>query len=114
MRAGSLDRRIQFQRYVLEDDGFSEVKKWADHGSEIWASKTDLKDWEKLRGDGVSASLTSRFQVRSSVFTRGLTVKDAIKYSGVTYEIFGIKELGRNDILEITAGAEVSNGNSQA
>lgn len=114
MRVGKLDRRIQFQRYTVDDDGFSEVKIWADHGSEIWASKVDLKDWEKLRGDGASAELTSRFRVRSSSFTRGLTAKDALKYRGVTYEIFGIKELGRNEYLEITAGAKVSNGNSQA
>lgn len=113
MRAGSLDRRIQFQRFSMVDDGTSSVKTWADHGNPVWASKADLKDWELLRAEGVSASLTARFKVRSTEFTRGLTAKDAVNYRGISYEIFGIKELGRNTILEITAGAEVSNGNRQ-
>jgi hypothetical protein len=41
------------------------------------------------------------------VFTRGLTAKDRITYSGNTFNIFGIKEIGRNNMLEITAGAKV-------
>jgi hypothetical protein len=97
----------------MEDDGLASVKNWADHGTPVLASKVDLKDWELLRADGVSASLTSRFGVRSTVFTRDLTPKDAVKYRGVSYQIFGIKELGRNDFLEITVGAEVSNGSEQ-
>lgn len=110
MSAGKLDRRIQFRRYTMTDDGFSQVEAWADHGSPVWASKQDLSDGEKMRAGEVSASLTARFEVRSSDFSRALTPKDALTYRGVTYEIFGIKEIGRNRMLEITAGAEVSNG----
>jgi SPP1 family predicted phage head-tail adaptor len=111
MSIGKLDRRIQFRRYTMTDDGFSKVEAWADHGSPVWASKKDISDGEKVRAGEVSATITSRFEVRSSAFTRALTAKDALTYNGVTFEIFGIKELGRNKRLEITAGAEVSNGN---
>jgi SPP1 family predicted phage head-tail adaptor len=114
MGAGEFDRRISFERFTVEDDGFSNVKKWAAYGGMVWAKKTDVSDGEKARADGVSATLTARFQIRSSSFARELTPKDCIVYRGVSYEIFGIKEVGRNDLLEITAGAEVSNGNSQS
>ena len=108
--ARDLDRRIQFQRYTGSDDGFAKVKTWADHGIRIWAKRTDVSDAERMRAGEVSAVITARFEVRSSAFTRALTAKDALTCKGVTYEIFGIKELGRNERLEITAGAEVSNG----
>lgn len=111
MRPGKMDRRIQFKRYTSSDDGFAKVEVWADHGKPIWASKTDLSDSEIVRAHEVSANMTTRWVVRSSSFTRGLTAKDALSYRGVTHEIFGIKEIGRNDYLEITTGAEVSNGN---
>ena len=110
MGARKLDRRIQFRRYTEVDDGFSKVENWADHGSPVWASKQDVSDGERVRGAEVSATLTARFVIRSSVFSRDLTAKDALTYKGVTYEIFGIKEIGRNKWLEITSGAEVSNG----
>ncbi|MDO6589446.1 head-tail adaptor protein [Loktanella sp. D2R18] len=109
--AGKLDRRVQFVRAVLNDDGFQKVEQFADHGDLIWASKTDVSDGERMSAGAVSASLTARFVVCSSAFTRDLTAKDALTYNGVTFAIFGIKEIGRNYRLEITAGAEVSNGN---
>lgn len=110
--ARDLDRRIQFQRATLADDGFQKVEIWAAHGSAVWASKKDTSDGERMRAGEVSAVLTSRFEVRSSAFTRDLTAKDRLKYRGETFAIFGIKELGRNDWLEITAGARVDDDNS--
>lgn len=105
--AGKLDRRISFERFTLVDDGFQKVETWAAHGASVSASKTDVSDGERLRAGEVSATLTSRFVVRSSIFTRALTAKDRIKYRGETFAVFGIKELGRNNMLEITAGARV-------
>ena len=111
MSAGRLDRRVQFQRFTLIDDGFRKVETWADHGSTVAASKNDVSDGEKSRADSVSATLTARFQVRSSAFSRDLTAKDRLTYKGETFEIFGIKELDRLRMLEITAGAKVDNSN---
>ena len=105
--AGALDRRIQFRRFTETDDGFSIVKNWANHGTPVAASKTDVSDGEKMRSGEVSASLTSRFEVRSSAFTRALTAKDALTYNGETFQIYGIKEIGRNRRLVITSGARV-------
>lgn len=107
MDAGNLDRRIQFQRATLTDNGFEQVEAFANHGSPIWASKTDVSDGERLRADQVSANLTARFVVRWSSFTADLTPKDRITYAGETFDILGIKEIGRREGLEITAGAKV-------
>lgn len=107
MSAGKLDRRIQFRRYTTSDDGFSQVETWGDHGTPVSASKKDISDGERISAGEVSATLTSRFTVRSSVFTRDLNAKDRVVYSGNTFNIFGIKEIGRNNMLEITAGAKV-------
>ncbi|KPU83702.1 hypothetical protein JI58_07955 [Marinosulfonomonas sp. PRT-SC04] len=111
MGTGKLDHRIQFRRFTWFDDGFGKIEKFVDHGSPVWASKEDVSDGERVRAGAVSATLTAQFVVRSSTFTRDLTAKDTLVYSGVIYAIFGIKKIGRNQRLEITAGAEVSNGN---
>jgi SPP1 family predicted phage head-tail adaptor len=107
MQAGRLDRRVQFHRSTLIDNGLTEIETWADHGTPVWAGKVDVSDGEKLRADQVAASLTSRFVVRHNSFTAGLTTKDRIVYDGVVFEIFGIKEIERREGFEITAGARV-------
>lgn len=106
MTAGNLDRRIQFQRYTMGDDGFSQVETWADHGAMIWAAKTDISDGEKWRASEVAASITTRFVVRYSTFSRDLTPKDRLTFEGRVFDIAGIKEIGdRRRWLEITAAA---------
>ncbi len=102
---GTLDRRAQFRRATTADDGISQVQTWADHGSPVWASRRDVSDGERQRAAEVGAVITSRFVVRSSAFTRGLTAKDRMVCDGLTFDITGIKEIGRRDRLEITAAA---------
>lgn len=105
MQAGPLDRRIQFQRATLTDDGLSKVETWADHGSPVWASKSDISDGERWRAGEVAAHVTTRFRVRWSQFTAAITPKDRLTCSGRKYDITGIKEIGRRESLEITAAA---------
>lgn len=112
MAAGKLDRRIQFRRATLSDDGFSSALTWDDEqpsnnnlGSPVWGSRADVSDGEKWRAGEVGAVITSRFVVRSSTFTRSITAKDRLVCDGREYEITGIKEIGRLDRLEISAAA---------
>lgn len=102
-----LDRRVQFQRFTTTDDGFSTVEAWADHGAPVWAQRSDVSDGEKARAGEVQASLMTRFMVRSSAFTRGLTPKDRLVTESVTFNITGIKEPpgSRRQWLEISATA---------
>lgn len=106
MDGGKLDRWIQFQRATQTDDGFGIVATWSDLGSPIWGSRMDLSDSERFQNGMADAEMVSRFRIRSSEFSRGLTAKDRLICDGRTFGIIGIKELGRNIGLEITAMVE--------
>jgi len=104
MNAGNLDRLVQFHRYTEADDGYGVTEVWSDHGTKQWASKKDVSDGERMAAGWVEASVVSRFLVRWSAFTRGITPKDRLVCEGLEMEILGIKEAGgRHRWLEITA-----------
>lgn len=104
MGAGRFDRIVQFRRYVAVDDGLSEVLNWSDYGDPVRAEKLDVSDAERSRASEVQASITSRFRVRYSAFTSGLTPKDELSCEGQAYEITGIKEVStRRRFFEISA-----------
>lgn len=109
MRSGEMDRRVQFLRGSLQDDGFNTELVWTDVvtdaiGPKLWAKKTDISDGEKWRASEVAASITTRFVLRWSAFTADITPKDRLICEGVTYDISGKKEVGgQRDRFEITA-----------
>lgn len=105
MTAGSLDRRVQFQRKTLASDGFGYSESWANHGSPVPASKADISDGERWRAGEVAAHVTARFQLRWSAFAANITPADRLVCEGVTYDIVGRKELDRRRIIELTAAA---------
>jgi SPP1 family predicted phage head-tail adaptor len=106
MTAGRLDRRVQFRRSVLADDGLSMVETFANHGAPVWASKRELSDAERFRAGEVQAHITARFVVRYSAFTESITAKDRLVCDGQEFEITGIKETEkRRTFLEISAAA---------
>lgn len=104
--AGDLDRRVQFRRAALVDTGFERAEAWANHGAPVWASRKDVSDGERWQAGEVQAHITTRFVVRWSVFSKGLTPKDRLVCEGREFDIVGIKEVaGRGRFLEITAAA---------
>lgn len=106
MAAGSLDRWVQFRRAAMSDDGFSSVETFADYGNPQPAKKEDASDAERWRAHEVGAMISTRFTVRWSPFTAGLTPKDRMTFEGAEYNITGIKEVGpRHRWFEITASA---------
>ena len=106
MKAGALDRRVQFRRATLADDGFTRAETWADHGAPVWAAKRDASDSERWRAGEVAAQITTRFTVRWSPFTAALTPRRRLICEGREYDIAGIKETeARRQVLEITAAA---------
>lgn len=101
-----LDRMVQFRRATLSDSGVSDDETFVDHGVPYPAAKKDVNDSERWRAGEVGASMTTRFTVRYSGFTAGITPKDQLVCDGKTYEITGIKEVqDRRTYLEITAAA---------
>lgn len=108
MGAGRLDRRVQFRRAVLVDDGFQQVELWSSHGTLVWAEKRDLSDSERWRAGEVQAHVSTRFVVRWSAFTAAITPRDRLICAGREYDITGIKEgPGRRQWLEITAAVRI-------
>jgi head-tail adaptor len=107
LTSSKLDRRVQFRRFTEVDDGYQVTQQWADYGSAVWAQKRDISDGEKWAAAALEATVTTRFTVRSSTFTRGITPLDRLTCGGVEYFITGIKEAGsgRFAFLEITATA---------
>lgn len=106
--AGDMDRRIQFRRAVLQAGALGRSEVFADHGLPVWASKRDVSDGERARAAEVQAHISTRFVVRWSCFSSGLTPKDRLVCDGLEYDISGIKEVGaRHTYLEITAATRV-------
>lgn len=104
MHAGKLDRRVQFKRAAVIDDGYQERPgQYVSYGSPVWASKSEIRDAEKFRAGGVGLDVQARFSVRWSSFTSGITRRDRLTCEGEEYGIVGIKEIGRREGLEITA-----------
>lgn len=106
MRSEKLDRRITIERaLVAYDDDNQPVVEWVELTT-VWASKLDISDGEKVRAAQVGATLTTRFQIRWSSMVADVNPKDRIVSAGVTYDISGVKEIGRREGVEITAAAK--------
>lgn len=100
-----LDRRVQFRRKALVSDGLGFAESWANYGSLQPASREDISDGERWRAGEVQAHVTTRFMVRFSAFTDGLTPADRVVFEGREFDIFGIKQKGRKQWIEVTAAA---------
>lgn len=101
-----LDRRVQFLRATLTDDGFGRVETFTPHGQPVPAERKDVSDGEKARAGEVQATLMTRFVIRSSDFARGINPKDRLVSEGLTFNIVGAKERGgRRAFIELTCVA---------
>lgn len=103
------DRRIQFFRKAKLDNGFtSAAGDFAAFGDELWGAKDAIKDAERYAAMQASAQVTARFVVPYTAFAASITRGDRLQCEGDTFDITGIKEIGRRARLEITGGAVVS------
>ena len=103
MKAGKLDRRITLQRATVTYDALNNpVQTWATLVT-VWASKSEISDSERVAAKEVGAEATKRFQIRYSTDVDDLNPKDRLTYNSETYQILGVKELGRREGFEITA-----------
>jgi len=107
MRAAAYNRRIVVKTLTIgaRDAMGHPTPTWTTQPA-ISAKRTDVSDGERMRAQGVGEELTTRFQVRSTGFTRSITVKDRIVHAGAEYQIAGIKTVETDgaapDDLEIT------------
>lgn len=103
MDARALDRRITIERAIeTEDDLGGVVRDWVALASDIPAQVLPISDGERWRAEEFAAHVTHRFQIRWGF---GVLPTDRIVYDGRTFDIPGVKELGRHEGQEITASA---------
>ncbi|MDN5928709.1 MAG: phage head closure protein [Hyphomicrobiales bacterium] len=104
--AGDLDRRVVIERYEVtgSDGAGGTIKDWVPLAT-VSASRSDVKDTERVAYGGIVSELVSRFVIRNAGAAAGVTPADRLAYDGKTWEILGVKETkqGRNRFLEITA-----------
>jgi len=106
MTAGSLDRLVTLSTMTATNTGTGYTETATTLGT-VWASRKDVSDAEKAAAGAVEGTVRARFIVRSSSLTRGLKPKDRLTEGGKVFQIVGIKEVGRRDMLEITAEARL-------
>jgi SPP1 family predicted phage head-tail adaptor len=105
MRAGALDRRIVIERVTITPDEFNgATETWATLAT-VWASKSDVKDGERMRAGSVSSEITTRFRIRYSTTVADVSPKDRIQFDGLVFDIVAVKEINRREGIEITAAA---------
>lgn len=104
MKSERLDRKITLERFTYSTDPGSgeQVKTWSTLAT-VWASKRDVSDSERVASAEVSAEIGTRFQIRWDSSWADLNPKDRVVHDGRTYDIVGVKELGRREGLEISA-----------
>ncbi len=110
MDAVKLDRRIVLQRKTItRGEANSPSESWTILAT-VWASKRDASDIERLRAAEVGGTLTTRFEIRWSTEVADLGVDDRLTFDGRTYNIEGVREIGRHEGLEINATARQEAG----
>jgi SPP1 family predicted phage head-tail adaptor len=105
MHAGQLDRRISILRATVAADGFNEqIQTWEEIAT-VWAHAAPVMDAEKQRAGETLASKSYRFTIRYSSDVADIDPRDRVTFDGRTYDVQGVKEIGRREGLEITATA---------
>lgn len=105
MRAGPLDRRITIRRATTARDQANQPRKqWADLTT-VWANAKPVMDSERLRAGETLAQKSYRFTIYYSSTVADVDPRDQIVFDGRTYDVQGVKTIGRREGLEITATA---------
>jgi SPP1 family predicted phage head-tail adaptor len=99
---GELDHRIEVQRLTGTVNAYNETEETYTHYAHAWARRTDASAGEGYRAKEVGGDVTAHFAVRYSPEMASVTPKDRlILEGGRVHNITGVRELARNQWLEI-------------
>lgn len=101
-----LDRRITVRRKAVMNGPLGASETWTRLGT-FWAGRSDLSDAEKVAAGTVMSLVSTRFVLNSTQAARAIRPADVVQEGALSFEIVGIKELGRQAFLEITAEARL-------
>lgn len=105
MKATGRIRLITIERATMAQDATGQdIETWATL-AQVYAEKLDVSDSERIAAAEVSANITARFRLLWSEAYDDVNPKDRITFEGKTYDIFGVKEIGFHEGIEITAAA---------
>ncbi|RRH69970.1 phage head completion protein [Falsigemmobacter faecalis] len=104
--ARALDRRIELIRVGHQNTGNGIRETITPIGS-VWASRSDVGDAERAVAGTVQGTVRTAWLVRSSPLTRELKPKDRLTSQGLTFEILGLREIGRGNLIELTTEARL-------
>lgn len=98
MQAGNLDRRITIQRYseTGQDGAGNQTLEWADL-STVRAGMRQESGREFFAYGATNAERKVVFTIRPT----DVSTEDRIVYDGQEHEIHSVRELGRNEGLEL-------------
>lgn len=100
-----MDRRISILKDFAEANTLNEpVPEWGTHAT-VWARCEPIRDGERWQAGEHIADKGYRFTIRWSREVWDVDPKDRVMFEGRHYDIKGVKELGRRDLIEITATA---------
>lgn len=108
MDSGKLDRKITIERFGVGSpatNDFGEPSGSWGTLSSVWAKRETISDGERWRAGEINAQITDRFVIRYSTDVSDVDPTDRIAWEGRVYNIFGVKEIGRREFIEITAAA---------
>ncbi|MBX3482534.1 head-tail adaptor protein [Phenylobacterium sp.] len=104
--AGDLTRAVTILKHTpgAKDAGGHPTVTYPPQAPSLFAKRTDVRDGEKLGRDGVAATLTTRFILRTED-AGDVNERDRIRDDDFdeTFEIVGVKRLGP-EWREITCG----------
>lgn len=108
MKAGPRDARIAIAQPVAGTaDAYGEAPvTWSLVGYR-WAEALPVSDGERMANNQPLAVQMYRFRVLYDVAIGAINPTWRVTYQGRLYDVTGVKELGRNEGLEITATARV-------
>ena len=92
------------RKSVVQNDLGEEVETW-NQLAQPYAEKVDIRDGERLAAAEVAATITTRFRVLWSAQYSDVNPADRLVCDGRTFDIWGVKEIGFHEGLEITAAA---------
>ena len=103
--AGSLDRRVTFQRATVSPNGFNEpVETWAELAT-VFTYHHDVSAAEAYRAQEVGAEISTRFKVRHLELLADLNPRDRLIWAGRVYNITAVREVQRLRWIEVDAVA---------
>lgn len=82
-----------------------QVLNWAQLAANRPCKHFNISDGERMRAGETLGHKKARFVIRYSSDVSGVDHTHRLTFGGRTYDIDGVKELGRNKELEITATA---------